>query len=138
MHIVTQRDALSGAICAFNPYSLEFGQRTAFFDIEDATSFTADRTEFLGRNGSMAHPVAMRRAHLSNKIGVSMDPCAAMRVTVDLPSGIEKEVVFRLGTLGSYDRNDTGAISAQIKALQGLSVARESLKAVRAYWDHTL
>ena len=138
MHTVTHHDVLSGAILAFNPYSLEFGRRTAFFDTQDHASFTADRTEFIGRNGSMAHPAAMRRLHLSNKVGAGMDPCAALRVGIELPSGVEKEVVFRLGTLASYDRNDTGAASTQIKALQSPTAARQSLKDVRAYWNLTL
>ena len=138
MHLVTQRDAVSGALFAFNPYSLEFSQRTAFFDTLDAASFTADRAEFLGRNGSMARPEAMQRTDLSNKVGVGMDSCAALRVSVDLPAGMEKEIVFRLGALGNSARTDTKILSGAITALQSSEVARLSLAAVKQYWDQTL
>ena len=138
MHVVTQHDALSGAICAFNPYSLEFARRTAFFDTHEATSFTCQRSEFIGRNGSMAHPAAMQRAHLSNKVGAGLDPCAAMRVGFELPSGVDKEIIFRLGTLGALDRQDASAATGHIKSLQGRDTARQSLKAVKDYWDVTL
>ena len=138
MHVVTQRDAFSGALCAFNPYSLEFGQRTAFFDTLDAASFTADRTEFVGRNGSMARPEAMQRSDLSNRVGAGMDPCAALRVSVELASGMEKEVVFRLGALASSNPADSRVFSSSISALQNADVARRSLESVRQYWDKTL
>ncbi|OYV74128.1 MAG: hypothetical protein B7Z74_02780, partial [Deltaproteobacteria bacterium 21-66-5] len=53
--VVTELDAMSGALFARNAYSSEFGERTAFVDSSGTTrTVTADRTEFLGRNGTPA------------------------------------------------------------------------------------
>ncbi|MEQ1517414.1 MAG: glucoamylase family protein, partial [Usitatibacteraceae bacterium] len=68
MHVITEIDPLSGAMFARNAYNTEFADRIAFFDLDDTTrSFTGDRTEFIGRNGTLANPAAMTRSHLSNK-----------------------------------------------------------------------
>ena len=57
MHVVTEKDGKTGALFARNPYSIEFGGRVAFFDVDDATrTLTCDRTEFIGRNGTLAAP----------------------------------------------------------------------------------
>src|SRR5207342_413558 len=68
MHVITEVDPGSGALCARNAYNIEFADRIAFFDVDDAIrTVSGDRTEFLGRNGTLKNPVAMARVHLSNK-----------------------------------------------------------------------
>ncbi len=70
MHVITEIDPGSGALFARNPYNTEFSDRVAFFDVDDTTrTITGDRTEFLGRNGTLKHPAAMNRARLSGKVG---------------------------------------------------------------------
>ena len=62
MHVITAIDPESGALLARNPYNTEFQGRTAFFDVDASDcSLTGDRTEFLGRNGTLAEPAAMKR-----------------------------------------------------------------------------
>src|SRR5258708_29031708 len=66
MHTRTEVDVSSGALLALNPYNAEFQNRVAFFDTDDISRyFTADRTEFIGRNGTLHNPEAMRRLRLS-------------------------------------------------------------------------
>jgi cellobiose phosphorylase len=80
MHVVTEKDGKSGALFARNPFSIEFGGRVAFFDVDDTTrTFTCDRTEFIGRSRTLAAPAAMERARLSGRTGPALDPCAALR-----------------------------------------------------------
>ena len=45
----------SGALFARNPYNNEFADRIGFFDVDDAAArrLTGDRTEFIGRNGTL-------------------------------------------------------------------------------------
>ena len=81
MHVITETDLNGGALFARNPYDAEFGNRVAFLDVDDATrTVTGSRTEFLGRNGTLRHPAAMLRTHLSGKVGVALDACAAIQI----------------------------------------------------------
>ena len=80
---------------ATNAYNTEFADRAAFFHVDDATRrVSGNRTEFLGRNGSLGNPAAMRRAQLSNKVGAGLDPCGALQVAFELADGQEREIVF--------------------------------------------
>src|SRR5690606_9194847 len=64
---------------------------------ETNKTYTADRTEFIGRNGTMQQPEAMNRIRLSGRTGAALDPCAAIQVVIDLAEDAEHEIVFRLG-----------------------------------------
>ena len=60
MHVNTSVDLNSSVIYATNPYNPEFADRVAFLQTDDPTnSFTCDRTEFIGRNGTLKNPAAM-------------------------------------------------------------------------------
>ncbi len=70
MHIHTEVDPESGALFAKNQYNTEFNNRVAFFDVDYLKkTFTGDRTEFIGRNGTLQNPDAMSRIKLSGKSG---------------------------------------------------------------------
>jgi len=134
MHVITELDVSSGAIFARNPYNTEFNGRVAFFDVDETVkTFTADRTEFIGRNGILQNPEAMGKARLSGKLGAALDPCAAIQVTIDLADGEQKEVIFRLGA--GKDNADASAIARQFK---GTVAAHDALKKVYQYWNRTL
>jgi cellobiose phosphorylase len=134
MHVITELDAKSGALLARNSYNTEFPDRVAFFDVDDpARSVTGDRTEFLGRNGTLARPAVMARTKLSGKVGAALDPCAAIQVTFDLADGQEHETIFRLG----MGRNAADAAQL-VQRFRGPLRARTALEAVRAHWTSTL
>ena len=58
--IVTTRDPGTGALLARNPWNTEFGGRVAFLDMgSQETEWTADRSEFLGRNGGADAPISL-------------------------------------------------------------------------------
>ncbi len=62
MHIVTQVDPHSGALLARNAYGRECANRVVFAQVSGLErKVTGNRTEFIGRNGSLASPAAMRR-----------------------------------------------------------------------------
>lgn len=134
MHVITEEDPLSGALLARNQYNTDFPERVAFFDLDAPNrSSTCDRTEFLGRNGSLSSPAAMLRSKLSGRSGTALDPCAALQVSFELAPGQQQEYVFRLG-LGR-DLEDAKAL---IKRFRGQMAAKEALDAVWHYWGHTL
>lgn len=134
MHIATEVAPNSGALIARNPYNTEFSGRTAFFDVDDSVrTFTGDRAEFLGRNGTPWSPAAMSRARLSGRVGLGLDPCAAIQVPFELADGQEREIVFRLGI--GRDANDARNL---VHRFRGSAAARTALEAVWQHWNHTL
>ncbi len=136
MHVITEIDTYTGALYARNPYNTEFPDRVAFFHVDDAQrSVTCDRAEFIGRNGSLEHPAAMTRMHLSGKIGSGLDPCAAIQVGIELADGQEREVIFRLG-LGGMPGGDTA--NRLVQRFRGAGAARRALEAIWHYWNHSL
>jgi cyclic beta-1,2-glucan synthetase len=134
MHVVTELDPGSGALFARNPYNIEFAGRVAFLDVDETTrSLCGDRTEFLGRHGTMRSPAGLTRARLSGRLGAALDPCAAIQVPFELADGQEREVVFRLGV----GRNIEDARSL-VRRFRGGAAARAALEAVWQHWTHTL
>jgi cellobiose phosphorylase len=134
LHVITEIDPHSGALFARNSYNTEFADRVAFFSVDDRScTMTGDRTEFLGRNGTLRNAAAMTRARLSGKAGAALDPCAAIQVPFELADGQEREIVFTLGA----GRGETDAHSL-VDRFRGSAAAHDALEAVWQYWEHTL
>lgn len=131
MHIITEVDRESGALFARNPYNTEFPDRIGFFNTSARTrTVTCNRTEFLGRNGTMKDPAVMKRQHLSGKVGAGLDPCAAIQVPMELIDGEEKEIVFTLGVGRSV--NDARKLA---QFFSDPAIAGEALQQVKDYWN---
>src|SRR5205085_11467971 len=87
----------AGAIYAQDVIDPQFASWVAFCALsEPLTSHTADRREFLGRNGTPSAPVGLFRP-LAGAIGVGVDPCAALRCMLDLAPGEARDLVVVLG-----------------------------------------
>ncbi len=137
MHVRTARDPSRGALVARNPFSIDFGEHTAFFDVDEAsdpqTSFCGDRHHFLGHKGSLRQPAAMSAPRLSGTVGAALDPCAALRVPVTLAGGACHETIFRLGAGVSIDE-----AHGLILRWRGTTSAREARAGVDRHWTHVL
>ena len=134
MHIITELDPNSGALLARNAFNPEFADRVAFFDVDDATrTISGDRTEFIGRNGTLQKPAALLRARLSGKVGAAMDPCAAIQIPFELAEGQSRDIIFRLGVGRGIE--DTSNL---VRYSRKSGTARAALDAVRAYWRRSL
>jgi len=134
LHVITEVDPGSGALFARNPYNTEFPDRVAFFHVDDETqTLSGDRTEFLGRNGTIGSPAAMGRSRLSGKVGAALDPCGGIQVAFELVDGEEREIVFILGA--GQDANDARNL---VHRFRGSAAARGALEEVWQYWNHTL
>lgn len=103
--IITEIDEATGAMLARNPWGTAFSGRVAFADLGGRQkAWTADRTEFLGHNGSVSAPAGLtRKVALSGATGAGLDPCAALQGMVELGVGEEIEIVWFLGQCGSAD-----------------------------------
>jgi cyclic beta-1,2-glucan synthetase len=134
LHVQTEMDPKTGALLARNPFNTEFAERIAFVDVSDsARTFTADRKEFIGRNGSLSNPAALKRIRLSGKAGAGLDPCAAVQVTIDLPAGQERETNFRLGVGRSV-----ADVQTLIRRFRPAEANHGALEGVWEYWKRTL
>ncbi len=97
--VVTEIDFGTRAMLARNLFNTEYGSRVAFVDLNGRQlSWTGDRTDFLGRNGSLDSPAALASAApLSERVGAGLDPCGALQTRFELEPNDATEVVFFLG-----------------------------------------
>lgn len=96
--IVPEYEESVQALLAYNAYNSEFGDRIAFVAAgKELHGLTADRTEFLGRLGSLQRPAALHRIGLASRVEAGLDPCAVLQLHVDLPVGGEETVWFLIG-----------------------------------------
>jgi cyclic beta-1,2-glucan synthetase len=132
--VVTEIDGKTGAMFARNAWRREFGARVAFADLGGTqTAWTADRTEFLGRNGSPDRPAALAPRHrLSGRVGAGLDPCSALQTSIELPARGRAEVVFLLGEAANAEQ-----ARALIVRYRTRDVA-PVLRAVGERWDGVL
>ena len=132
--VVTEIDMETGAMFARNAWNSEFGGRVAFADLDGRqTSWTGDRTEFLGRNGTLDHPLSLERGNqLSGKVGAGLDPCAALQTMVELRAGGRAEIVFYLGEAATMEEARTLIALYRGADLDG------TLHAVMKHWDDVL
>src|SRR5258705_10118916 len=132
--VVTQCECGTRTLFASNAYNGEFSGRVAFVHAsETVTSASGDRAAFIGRNGALTAPAALRMATLDGAFGAALDPCGAMQVRVDLAPGETKQVVFLLGQ--GTDHAHARALAARHGGAQR---AREALERVGAHWNRTL
>lgn len=134
MHIVTETDPHSGAVFARNAYGRGCANRIVFAQVSELErTVSGNRTEFIGRNGSLSSPAAMRRKRLSGKTGAGFDPCAAIQTKIELVEGQECEIVFVFGSA-----RNTEEAQLFIRKFSGPAGARQALEAVWGHWSRTL
>jgi len=134
MHIVTETDPETGALLARNAYGRECANRVVFAHVSERERWVSgSRTEFIGRNGSLASPEAMRRKRLSGWTGPGLDPCAALQTRIELAAGQEHEIVFVFGAAGNADE-----ARRCIQQFGGRAGARQALESVWEHWNRTL
>jgi cyclic beta-1,2-glucan synthetase len=132
--ITTAIDGMSGAMLARNPWSVAFSGRVAFADLGGRqTTWTADRSEFVGRNGSLAAPLALLgKTPLSGTTGAGIDPCAALQSVVEIGAGESIEIVSLFGQCGSAE--EARALIARYREINLDAV----LDAVTEHWETLL
>ena len=81
----------------------------------------------------MSRPAALDRAHLDNRLGVGIDPAAALQVVVSLEKGGQAEVVFLLGQTETLEE-----CRALIRRYQTAQLVDDALSATHTWWDLVL
>jgi cyclic beta-1,2-glucan synthetase len=133
-HVITEYDADAYAVLARNPYNTDFPGRVGFAAVSEApASATGNRRAFIGRNGSLATPIALQEAQLTGEFGAGIDPGAGLHVQITLEPRASRRLVFVLGEGRSRDE----AI-ALARTYANPEAADASLKRVGAFWDGIL
>ena len=133
--IVTEIDGSSGAILARNPDRDDLADRVTFAAAVTPAgaapaSLSADRTVFLGRNGSVEKPAAVAgAAALDGRAGAGLDPCAALQVDLQIPAGATIECAFLLGETSSREE-----ARALIERCRRPGALHDAFDEVRAFW----
>ena len=128
-YVITKSDPETGAILAQNTFSTAFPGRVAFADFgAAASSWTADRAEFIGPGGTLAAPAGLSAAPLSGRTGPALDPCAALQRRITLQPGQTVQVTFSLGQA----ETDAAAIDL-IKRMRATDTD-QILAAVKQHW----
>jgi cyclic beta-1,2-glucan synthetase len=134
MQITTEINTETGVLVAGNAYNSDFGNYVSFFDVDDPLrTFTSDRTEFLGRNGTYKNPDAMGKAKLSGRVGAALDACGVLQSVMDLTDSEERLLVFRLGA----GKDQYSALQTARK-IRGAAYAENALQRVKEFWISTL
>ncbi|MDD4238242.1 MAG: glucoamylase family protein [Desulfotomaculaceae bacterium] len=141
--IITQWDEQAQILLARNAYQETFSDAYAFLDVypqemqnggrADELSWTADRNEFLGRNGTLKSPAAFARDRLSGQTGALYDTCGAMQNKLTLEPGADRTVYILLGCEHSRD----AAVQLAQKYRQP-RVCDQAFEQVREFWGGVL
>lgn len=134
-HIVTELNLETGALFAYNPWSVEFCRRIAFADLLGGrqSGWTGNRTEFIGRNGSLDAPAGLLgHKGLKRRAGAGMDACAALKTAIELKPGESVELVFLLG-----QGNDRAHAAELVRRYRAIDTATTFSK-VKQSWEQVL
>ncbi|MEX2415890.1 MAG: glucoamylase family protein, partial [Paenibacillaceae bacterium] len=149
--LVTDWESSAHVLLARNTYQETFRDAYAFLGVypqviqlegqidppssqeEVDLSWTADRTEFIGRDGTLEQPAAMNRNNLSCRTGTIYDPCGAVQAKVTLEPESERVVYILLGCESSRE----AAVNLTRKYSR-TNTCELALKRVVEYWDEAL
>ncbi len=133
-YIIPEYDAVTSSLMATNPFNTEFGERTAFLIAsKHIHGLTADRTEFIGRGGTLASPAGLKRIGLESRLTPGEDPCAVLQVHLDLLPGAVEEIYFVLGQGRNKDQSRELARKYQDPLNVELALAR-----TQVFWNQLL
>ncbi len=129
-HLVTEIDAESGILLAWNPFTQGNPERVGFLaSTSPMHGATCDRVEFLGLGGILS-PDGLARLGLARRCGRGLDPCGALQIHVELPRGATETVHFILGA--AQDRPRARSLTEQ---LRGPGEVGKELARVTRFWD---
>ena len=133
LHVQTEIDHKTGALMARNFYNPDFAENIAFIDVGEVRTLSGDRKEFIGLNGNLSQPAAMKHTRLSGKVGAGLDPCGALQVVFDLADGQNRETRFRLGF--AHNKEEMHHL---VTRFQKPGAVRDALEKVWSYWNNML
>jgi cyclic beta-1,2-glucan synthetase len=133
-HVVVSYDAPTRSLYAHNTWNADFSDQVVFLTSDrEPHGLTANRTEFLGRDGDVRAPAALGRIGLSGTVGADMDPCAALQIHLDIGPHEEIHSHFILGA--GRDADHATELARRWQEPTHVDVGFNRLM---AYWDTLL
>lgn len=137
-YIITSYDQEAEALLAKNVYQEKFRDRLSFLYIGsdrpvEERSWTGDRAEFIGRNGSLAMPSALEQVSLSKRTGAHYNPCGAVQVKISIPPKSKATVTILLGCASSSEE-----ARSYIGEYSPATHVKKAYQAVTHFWDGLL
>ena len=145
-HIVTEWHESAKVLTARNTYQETFREAIAFLGMyqqlpadsstvlqEEDLSWTGDRSEFIGRNGTLEHPAALERIALSGSTGSFYEPCGAVQKKILLLPEEEQTVYILLGCDDSTD-----AVLRLVEKYKQPARCEQALQEVHDFWQQHL
>ena len=134
-YLVTDYDGERHIFYTRNTFQEEFGGRTGFLTAFGApvSSYTGDRSEFIGRNGTLADPRGLKLDLFSETVGAGLDPCCALQLIFSLAPGESKTITFLLGE--TENRQEAEEIVSSFGQSEKII---EAFEEVKRYWDELL
>lgn len=153
--IVTDWDESNGVLMARNTYQENFRDATAFLTVYPQTeaspesaegdtqtdsivpymeqTWTGNRLEFLGRNGTLEDPAAMSQLRLSGATGPSYDVCGAVQTKFVIEPNMEQTVYILMGCEDSRE-----SAARLVQKYRETDVCEQAFKDVQKFWDDVL
>ncbi len=133
-HIQSEFDENRSALLLRNPYHPEYSGQVVFAKILGETfSYTADRAEFLGRNGCWESAAGAQTVGLNRRTGLGWDPCLALQARAELLPGQTRVFVVVLGA-----GKDQAEAEQLIDKYSQPETVEEGHQATLIHWQETL
>ncbi|WP_028400714.1 GH36-type glycosyl hydrolase domain-containing protein [Ectobacillus panaciterrae] len=140
--IITEWDKEHSTLLARNTYQETFRDAVGFMHIAlphmtktpfQPYSWTGDRTEFIGRGGTLECPAALLEEKLSMQTGTFSNSCGAVQTVVELPAKSEITVTILLGCAASKQE-----VHSLVRQYGQPSAYEDALASVTQYWQRVL
>jgi len=134
-YLVTDYDEERDIFYARNTFQEEFVGRAGYLTAfgADVASYTGDRSEFIGRNGTLENPKGLKLERFSETVGAGLDPCCALQLIVALAPGESKTVTFLLG-----EAENCQEAEALVASFGQSEKTIEAFEEVNRYWNELL
>jgi len=134
-YIFSEYNSESEYIYSQNSFSEHFNKFKCYLKIigGEKNSFTGDRKEFIGKNGSIEKPEALKRISLSNTVGAGYDPCLAVNSKIELAIDEERDMIVLLG-----QEEESSKIEDMIYKYGNIEGVNKALEEVKSYWSDLL
>lgn len=133
-YIITKMNNTSNIFTAKNPYNGDFRNEILFVSCsEKINSYSADKSSFIGKGGSLAKPESLLYKELPNNCGAGLDPCVALKVNIELEPQEEKEVIFIIGEV-----QDPSLIEKLVDKYLNIEQTNNEFENIKEYWNNIL